>query len=57
MSCLQNIVEKHFAPKTVEHFNNTAFVDYLYQLSCFLKEKSEKDVRAVYTRENKPQLT
>ena len=39
MSCLQNIVEKHFAPKKVEHFNNTAFVDYLYQLSCFLRRR------------------
>ena len=38
MSCL-NIVEKNFAPKKVEHFNNTAFVDYLYQLSCFLRRK------------------
>ena len=51
------MVEKKFAPKKVEHFNNTTFADYLYQLSCFFKEKSEKDVRAVYTRENKPQLT
>ena len=39
MSCLQNIVEKHFAPQKVEHFNNTAFVDYLYQLSCFLRRR------------------